>query len=49
MTNEELLKLANEMVEKGVISTSALASGGKLNPTQANRFIDFVFDETGLK
>ena len=49
MTNEELLKLAGEMVEKGVISTSALASGGKLNPTQANRFIDFVFDETGLR
>jgi hypothetical protein len=49
MTNKELLKQAQELIEKGIISTSALATGGKLNPEQANRMIDFVFDETKLK
>lgn len=49
MTNKELLKQAVEMIEKGIISTSDLASGGKLNPDQANRMIDFVFDESKLK
>jgi hypothetical protein len=49
MTNKELIKQAVEMIEKGIISTSALASGGKLNADQANRMIDFVFDETQLK
>ena len=49
MTNEELMKQAVEMIEKGIISTSALASGGKLNSEQADRFIDYVFDETQLR
>lgn len=49
MTNAELLKQASELIEKGVISTSALASGGKLNAEQANRMIDFIFDETQLR
>lgn len=49
MTNQELVKQAVELIEKGIISTSALASGGKLNAEQADRFIDFVFDETGLR
>jgi len=49
MNNKELLRQAVEMIEKGIISTSDLASGGKLNPDQANRMIDFVFDETKLK
>lgn len=49
MTNEQLIAQATEMIEKGIISTSALATGGKLNPTQAANMIDFIFDETGLR
>ena len=49
MTNKELLRQAVEMIEKGIISTSDLASGGLLNPEQSNRMIDFVFDQTKLK
>lgn len=49
MTNEELLSQAQQLVEKGIIDSSALATGGKLNPRQADRMIDFIFDETGLK
>jgi len=49
MTNAELIAQAVEMINKGIISTSALASGGKLNAEQANRMIDFVFDETKLR
>jgi hypothetical protein len=49
MDNKELLKQAIELIEKGIITTSSLASGGKLNPEQADKFLDFVFDETGLK
>lgn len=49
MTNADLLKQAQELIEKGIISTSSLATGGKLNPTQADRMIDYIFDETGLK
>lgn len=37
MDNAEFLKRAE-------IATDALAATGKLNPVQANRFIDFVFD-----
>ena len=42
VTNEEL-------VRKAVIATDALASTGKLNPAQADKFIDYVVDVTGLK
>lgn len=42
ITNEEL-------VQKAVITTDAIVSAGKLNPVQADRFIDYVFDLTGLK
>ena len=49
MTNEELVQAAKELVEKSIISTSDLASAGKLNPEQANKFIDFVIDITQLK
>lgn len=45
-TNEELVQ---EQVQKAVITTDALASQGKLNPKQADRFIDYVFDLSGLK
>lgn len=38
-----------ELVEKAVITTDAIASAGKLNPQQANKFIDYVFDLSGLK
>ena len=40
-TNEDL-------VRKAVISTDAIAASGKLNPAQADKFIDFVIDITGL-
>lgn len=49
MTNEELLQKARELVEKSLIDTSALATGGKLNPVQSNKFIDYVIDVTMLK
>lgn len=45
-TNQELVQ---EQVQKAVITTDALASQGKLNPKQADRFIDYVFDLSGLK
>lgn len=38
-----------QLVEKAVIATDALASSGKLNPQQADRFIDYIFDETMMK
>lgn len=38
-----------ELVQKAVITTDALAAAGKLNPEQADRFIDFVIDVTKLK
>jgi hypothetical protein len=41
-TNEEL-------IQKGTIVADDLAAAGKLNPWQANRFIDYVFDETFLR
>lgn len=42
MTNKEL-------IEKATITTAALANAGKLNPKQADRFIDFVIDETSMR
>jgi len=41
MTNQELL-------EKAIVTTDAIAAQGKLNPAQADKFIDYVFDLTGL-
>lgn len=38
-----------ELVQKAVITADALATSGKLNPAQSNRFIDYVVDETALK
>jgi hypothetical protein len=38
-----------ELVQKAVITADALASSGKLNTAQSNRFIDYVIDETALK
>lgn len=46
MNNSQIVEL---LVQKGIIETGDLATGGKLNPVQADRFIDFVIDETGLK
>lgn len=43
MSNEELVRKAST-----IISTD-LAGGGKLNPVQSDRFIDYVVDETVLK
>jgi len=43
-------KLSNEeILEKATITTQDIASAGKLNAMQADRFIDFVIDVTGLK
>lgn len=42
VTNEEL-------IQKAVITTDALASAGKLNPAQTEKFLDYVVDETVLK
>ena len=44
MANEELLQKANE-VTTSVVSA---ASGGILKPAQANRFLDFVIDQSVL-
>jgi len=41
LTNEE-------MIEKAVITTDDIASSGKLNDEQADQFIDFVIDVTGV-
>ncbi len=49
MTNEELLAQAKAIIEKSLISTTDLASAGKLNPEQADRFIDYVIDVTELQ
>jgi hypothetical protein len=38
-----------ELINKAMVATDALAAAGKLNPEQANKFIDYVFDLTMLK
>jgi hypothetical protein len=38
-----------ELIEKATVTTAALANAGKLNPRQANKFIDYVIDETTMK
>jgi len=38
-----------ELIEKAAITTDAIAAAGGLSPLQADRFLDFVFDETQLK
>ncbi len=38
-----------ELVQKAVIVADDLASAGKLNPAQSDKFIDYVIDETVLK
>lgn len=44
------MTVSNEqLVEKATITTNAIASAGKLNPAQSNKFIDYVFDLTALK
>lgn len=48
MTNEELLKVT-QLVQKSLIESTDLASAGKLNPLQVDRFIDYVIDVTMLK
>lgn len=41
MTNQEL-------IQKAITATDALAQAGKLNPVQSDKFIDLVVDVTGL-
>lgn len=38
-----------ELIEKATVTTAALASAGKLNPMQSDRFLDYVIDETQMK
>jgi len=38
-----------ELINKAAITTDAIATAGKLNPQQSDKFIDYVFDETSLK
>ena len=38
-----------ELIAKASITTANLANAGKLNPEQADRFIDFVIDETSMR
>lgn len=38
-----------EILEKATITTNDIAAAGRLNDAQADRFIDFVIDVTGLK
>ena len=51
MKETELSKnLSNEeILEKATITTQDIVSAGRLNDAQADRFIDFVIDVTGLK
>ena len=43
-TNQELLD-----IKKGIITAANdLATNGKLNPAQSDKYIDYVYDETGL-
>lgn len=43
-------KLSNkELLEKAAITTAEIAAAGRLNDAQADRFIDFVIDVTGLQ
>lgn len=37
-----------DFINKAVVTTDAIASAGKLSPQQANMFVDYVKDETGL-
>jgi hypothetical protein len=43
MDNEQLLR------EKAITAADALASSGKLNPAQSDKFIDYVVDESVLQ
>lgn len=38
-----------DLIEKATITTDALASAGALNAEQADKFLDYVIDETQLK
>lgn len=42
LTNEEL-------IQKAITAAEALATSGKLNPAQADKFIDYVVDESVMK
>lgn len=42
--------LSNEqLIQKAVITTDMIASAGKLNPAQSDKFIDYVVDQSVLK
>lgn len=38
-----------EVIEKATITADALAAAGQLNDEQADKFLDYVFDETSMK
>jgi hypothetical protein len=45
LTNRQVIEL---LVKKGIVTTDDLSTGGKMNPAQALKFIDYVVDLTGL-
>lgn len=49
MTNEDIIKAAEEMVRKGLINSGDLAVAGKLNSKQQERFLTQVVDLTQLR
>jgi hypothetical protein len=46
---EETLMTNEELVQKAITAAEALATTGKLNPAQANKFIDYVVDESVMQ
>jgi len=46
-TNQELLD--KDRVQKALIAADALAAAGKLNPEQADKFIDYIIDQSMMK
>jgi hypothetical protein len=47
---DKMADISNEeLVRKAVITADALATNGKLNPAQSDKFLDYVIDETTLR
>lgn len=48
-TREDKVSVSNrELINKATITTEQMANAGLLNPEQANRFVDFVEDESSM-
>lgn len=46
LSNDQIIRT---LIQKGIITASDLSAGGKLNPVQSDKFIDYVVDLTGLR